>query len=121
MTTCSTCSTMQDMQNEKRTLSLGLMADSWPLLILVTAAGGFSASYSFLARGGVFAFAQTGNIIYSGHVLASGRFWQIIPFLLPALSYMLGLCWPPDSWKDAWKTRSASRNASSCWKASCCS
>ena len=91
MTTCSTCSTMQDMQNEKRTLSLGLMADSWPLLILVTAAGGFSASYSFLARGGVFAFAQTGNIIYSGHVLASGRFWQIIPFLLPALSYMLGL------------------------------
>ena len=91
MTTCSTCSTMQDMQNEKRTLSLGLMADSWPLLILVTAAGGFSASYSFLARGGVFAFAQTGNIIYSGHVLASGRFWQIISFLLPALSYMLGL------------------------------
>lgn len=66
MTTCSTCSTVQNLQTEKRTLALGLLTDSWPLLILVTAAGGFSASYSFLARGGVFAFAQTGNIIYSG-------------------------------------------------------
>ena len=57
----------------------------------MTSVGGFCASYSFLARGGVFAFAQTGNIIYSGHVMASGHFLGVLTFLFPILSYMLGL------------------------------
>jgi uncharacterized membrane protein YoaK (UPF0700 family) len=87
----TTCMVNQSMENEKKALSLSLRTNSWPLLFLVTSIGGFSASYSFLARGGVFAFAQTGNIIYSGQVMASGHFGQVVTFLCPVLSYMLGL------------------------------
>jgi uncharacterized membrane protein YoaK (UPF0700 family) len=83
--------TTEALHSERKYVSLGLRSDSWPLLILVTAIGGFSASYSFLSRGGVFAFAQTGNIIYSGHVMASGHFAQVLTFLCPVLSYMSGL------------------------------
>ena len=85
------CIAGQSIEIKKDSLSRGLTADSWPMLVLMTATGGFSASYSFLARGGVFAFAQTGNIIYSGQVMASGHFWQVMTFLMPILSYMLGL------------------------------
>lgn len=85
------CTAGQSIEIKKDSLSRGLTADSWPMLVLMTATGGFSASYSFLARGGVFAFAQTGNIIYSGQVMASGHFWQVMTFLMPILSYMLGL------------------------------
>lgn len=87
----TTCSNVQMVQAKKETVSWSLLADSWSMLILVTMAGGFAASYSFLARGGVFAFAQTGNIIYSGHALVGGGFWKIFTFLLPVLSYMGGL------------------------------
>lgn len=72
-------------------LSVGLRRDSYPLLFIMTSVGGFCASYSYLVRGGVFAFAQTGNIIYSGHVMASGHFLGVLTFLFPILSYMLGL------------------------------
>ena len=87
----TTCSHVETLQVKKESVAWNLVTDSWPMLILVTMAGGFTASYSFLARGGVFAFAQTGNIIYSGHVLATGGFWKIFTFLLPVLSYMGGL------------------------------
>lgn len=87
MTTCSHVETLQ----EKESVAWNLVADSWSMLLLVTLAGGFSASYSFLARGGVFAFAQTGNIIYTGHALVGGSFWKIFTFLLPVVSYMFGL------------------------------
>ncbi len=87
----TTCTATPSIDRETKSPSLNLRSDSWPLLFLMTSVGGFSASYSFLARGGVFAFAQTGNIIYSGHVIASGHFVQVLTFLFPVLSYMAGL------------------------------
>lgn len=67
-------STISKAASGRGSLSIRLRRDSYPLLFIMTSVGGFCASYSFLARGGVFAFAQTGNIIYSGHVMASGTF-----------------------------------------------
>lgn len=85
------CTTTETLHSARKYVSIGLRSDSWPLLFLMTSVGGFSASYSFLSRGGVFAFAQTGNIIYSGQVMASGHFMQVLTFLCPVLSYMFGL------------------------------
>ena len=84
-------STISKAASGRGSLSIRLRRDSYPLLFIMTSVGGFCASYSFLARGGVFAFAQTGNIIYSGHVMASGHFLGVLTFLFPILSYMLGL------------------------------
>lgn len=51
-------STISKAASGRGSLSIRLRRDSYPLLFIMTSVGGFCASYSFLARGGVFAFAQ---------------------------------------------------------------
>ncbi len=49
-------------------------SESIELGILLALSGGFMDAYSYLARGQVFANAQTGNMLLFGVNLASGQF-----------------------------------------------
>ena len=56
--------------------------------LLMTAVGGFIDAYLFL-RHGVFAFAQTGNVVFLAVAVVQGRTWTI--YLWPILAYITGL------------------------------
>ncbi len=59
--------------------------------VLITFTGGFLESYTFITRDGVFANAQTGNIARMGIYLASGDIKKTIRYLLPVLSFIVGV------------------------------
>ena len=58
---------------------------------LLTFVGGFLDAYTYFERGGVFANAQTGNIVKLGIALSNGERDSYLFFLLPILSFALGL------------------------------
>ena len=60
---------------------------AWILAIV----GGYLDAYSYLCRGGVFANAQTGNIVLMGVSLAEGKFKMALHFLYPILAFVLGV------------------------------
>lgn len=74
------------MQQEK-----GQMSESLLLGGLLAMAGGFFDAYTYLSRGGVFANAQTGNIVLFGLKLAEGEWQHALTYLLPILAFALGV------------------------------
>lgn len=58
--------------------------------VLLAFAGGFFDAYTYFQRGGVFANAQTGNIIKLSIAAAQGQFDQIPRFLIPILAFIAG-------------------------------
>lgn len=58
---------------------------------LLTLAGGYLDAYTYFERGGVFANAQTGNIVKLGIALANGARDQYLTFLIPILSFAAGI------------------------------
>ncbi|MFW0796907.1 YoaK family protein [Gordonia sp. CPCC 205515] len=59
--------------------------------LLITCASGFLDSYTFLARGGVFANAQTGNVIFLALNLAQRHWAQALGHLWPILAFVVGV------------------------------
>lgn len=66
-------------------------SESLRLGILLAIVGGFLDGYTFICRGGVFANAQTGNIVLVGIDAAQGNFVQASMALLPILAFILGI------------------------------
>ena len=66
-------------------------ADSLRMGGLLAAIGGFLDSYTYIARGGVFANAQTGNLVLLGLRLAEGRWLAALTSLTPILAFVLGV------------------------------
>lgn len=58
---------------------------------LLTLVGGFLDAYTYSERGGVFANAQTGNIVKLGIALASKARDQYLEYLFPILAFVAGL------------------------------
>ena len=67
------------------------MSESIKLGVILAIAGGFMDAYSYLARGQVFANAQTGNMLLFGVSLASGQFQHALHYLCPVLAFGLGI------------------------------
>ncbi len=67
------------------------ISESIELGAILALAGGFMDAYSYIGRGGVFANAQTGNILLVGIHLSLGEFSQAARFLFPVLSFALGI------------------------------
>ena len=59
--------------------------------ILLALAGGFMDAYSYMARGHVFANAQTGNILLFAVAISEGRPADSLRYLLPVVSFALGI------------------------------
>ncbi|MED1204429.1 YoaK family protein [Heyndrickxia acidicola] len=68
-----------------------LTSESLHLGILLAIVGGYLDSYTFLSRGGVFANAQTGNIVLLGIKIAQGNWTQALLHIPPILAFVLGV------------------------------
>ncbi len=67
------------------------MSDSLAVGLLLAFSGGFMDAYTYVFRGGVFANAQTGNIILMGIHLLEGSFSASARYLIPILSFAVGV------------------------------
>lgn len=67
------------------------MSETFLIGALLAIAGGFLDAYSYIARGGVFANAQTGNIVLLGMNIASGSWGRVIYYLVPVLAFAAGV------------------------------
>lgn len=69
----------------------GQISESAGLAVLLTLAGGFLDAYTFISRGGVFANAQTGNIVLLGVNFAKGEITEGLYYLIPILAFAAGV------------------------------
>ena len=78
---------MKDKQKKIPSLS----SNSFRLGALLAIVGGFLDAYTFISRDGVFANAQTGNIVLLAVKAANGEWGGSILYILPVLAFILGV------------------------------
>ena len=59
--------------------------------LLLTVMGGFFDAYTFVNCGGIFANAQTGNLIFVGIDLIEGNYGEVLHYLIPIFSFVVGV------------------------------
>ena len=59
--------------------------------LLLTAVGGFFDAYTFVNCDGIFANAQTGNLIFVGIDLIEGNFPEVLHYSIPIFSFIVGV------------------------------
>lgn len=67
------------------------MSDSFLIAALLAIVGGFLDAYTYVARGHVFANAQTGNIVLFGLHLAEGEWIPALSYFIPIAAFVLGI------------------------------
>lgn len=65
--------------------------ESFRFGILLAIVGGFFDAYTFIGRGGVFANAQTGNIVLFGIYASKGEWMQAFSHIPPILAFVIGV------------------------------
>jgi len=68
-----------------------LASNSVYLAVLLGIVGGFLDAYTFISRDGVFANAQTGNIVLFAVNLATGQWKNALVFIPPILAFIIGV------------------------------
>jgi len=68
-----------------------IKSQSFKVAALLAIVGGFLDSYSYIIRNGVFANAQTGNMVLFGINLLNRNYQSAFHFLLPIISFFLGI------------------------------
>lgn len=69
----------------------GQMSDKFRSAVFIILSGGFQDAYTYSCRGGVFANAQTGNIVLMSAALFRGDWEAVVKYLVPVLSFLLGI------------------------------
>lgn len=69
----------------------GQMSEAFLTAALLSASGGLQDAYTYIARGQVFANAQTGNIVLLSQNLFSGDWERAIHYLIPLLFFGFGV------------------------------
>ena len=67
----------------------GQMSESFYTVIFLSLSGGLQDAYTYLFRGGVFANAQTGNIVLLSVHLFEGEWVSAGRYLVPLLAFSL--------------------------------
>lgn len=67
------------------------MSESFRIGALLAVSGGILDSYTFICRGGVFANAQTGNIVLIGVNIAGCEWGGVLSAFIPVIAYMAGI------------------------------
>lgn len=67
------------------------MSDSFLIAALLAIVGGFLDAYTYVARGHVFANAQTGNIVLFGLHLAEGEWLSAFSYFIPIVAFVFGI------------------------------
>ena len=76
-----------DMESGK----VSQMSESYLVGSVLAVVGGYIDAYTYLARGEVFANAQTGNLVLLGISLVSGNFMRAVSYLPPILAFIIGV------------------------------
>lgn len=66
--------------------------DTLRLALLLSFVGGFLDAFTYVGHGGVFANAQTGNVVLLAVDAAAGEFSAAVRHVLPILAFALGVC-----------------------------
>ena len=69
----------------------GQMSDSALTAAVMVLSGGLQDAYTYFCRGGVFANAQTGNIVLLGTGVFSGDLHGAMRYLVPIAAFLLGI------------------------------
>lgn len=67
------------------------MSETYLIGALLAVVGGYLDAYTYIARGKVFANAQTGNIVLFGINLADGNFSAALTYFVPIAAFILGI------------------------------
>ncbi|MDO4978088.1 MAG: YoaK family protein [Eubacteriales bacterium] len=67
------------------------MSDSELVMAFLTLSGGLQDAYTYWMRDGVFANAQTGNIVLMSGYLFHGEWAKVIRYLIPIVAFCLGV------------------------------
>lgn len=67
------------------------MSDTLLVGALLAMVGGFLEAYTYITRGGVFANAQTGNIVLLGIKLSEGNLKKAFSYMVPIITFTLGI------------------------------
>ena len=67
------------------------VSESFIVLAFLILSGGLQDAYTWFFRGGVFANAQTGNVVLFGVNLFSGNFSGCVKYAIPVLAFFLGV------------------------------
>ncbi len=67
------------------------MSEKYYTGCMLAVVGGFLDAHTYISRGGVFANAQTGNMVLLGLSLAEGHFLQAAYYLIPIGAFVLGV------------------------------
>lgn len=67
------------------------MSESIELGVVLALAGGFMDAYSYMCRDGVFANAQTGNILLLGIHLSACEWRMAVRYFFPVLAFTIGI------------------------------
>lgn len=67
------------------------MSETFLTGVLLALGGGFLDAYTYICRGGVFANAQTGNMVLLGLHLAQGKVVAGMTYVIPILAFALGV------------------------------
>lgn len=65
--------------------------ETFRIAALLALVGGFLDAYTYILRGGVFANAQTGNIVLLGISLADGQVEKALYYVIPIVAFALGV------------------------------
>ena len=68
----------------------GQTSDSLRAAIFIILSGGFQDSYTYICRGGVFANAQTGNIVLMSGNIFAGQWDAVIKYVIPVFMFLVG-------------------------------
>src|SRR5512133_1901150 len=79
------------LKNERKIRLNNFTSESVELGILLAIVGGFLDAYTFIGRGGVFANAQTGNVVLMGIEAATGEWGKAVLHAVPILAFILGV------------------------------
>lgn len=69
----------------------GQMSDKFRSAVFIILSGGFQDAYTYCCRGGVFANAQTGNIVLLSQHIFAGDFGSTLHYLIPVIFFALGV------------------------------
>ena len=75
----------------RRAIRRGQMSEAFSTMVFLTLSGGLQDAYTYCVRGGVFANAQTGNIVLMSMRAFSGDAAGVLRYLIPLAAFALGV------------------------------
>ncbi|MDN5288544.1 MAG: putative rane protein YoaK, family [Mucilaginibacter sp.] len=80
------------MAPETENLQVQVYSDSSiEVAVLLTLSGGFLDVFTYVGHGGVFANSMTGNIVFLGMYLATGKWQQAMQHIPPIVAFLAGV------------------------------